>query len=225
MTPTPDRLALPTDGYCASDRLLRLVAFGLSEGSDGMANGPVVSFLVRRSRGRNVLTPVFGDSWQQIVSEARMLAAEQPEPTGECVLVTYEPDERGDPAAVIAVASSVGHRLGGRPAPLPPGETVVEVSGPATPTTEGCPSDGDLPAHAFAVTLTNTVTDPARVTWYSEDPAQFAGLTAIAGPDGNLPAVATSGRTNTLVLCFPGDAVLPATAEEVAAHLRVVVQG
>jgi V8-like Glu-specific endopeptidase len=106
---------------------------------------------------------------------------------------------------------------------VPPGTTTGEVSGPAVPVAEGCPSDVDRPAQAFAVDLAQPVTDPTKVTWHAEDATLFAGLTAVAGPGGALPAVATFGRTNRVVLCFPGAAELPASPTDVAAGLRLVV--
>jgi V8-like Glu-specific endopeptidase len=105
------------------------------------------------------------------------------------------------------------------------GTTTGTVSGPAVPVAEGCPSDVDGPAQAFAVDLAQPATDPAKVSWHAEDATLFAGLAAVAGPEGALPAVATFGRTNQVVLCFPGAAALPASPTDVAAGLRVVVEG
>lgn len=145
-------------------------------------------------------------------------------PTGGTAVVNYGTDAV-DPVlqtiTTLPLVTTTGWTAGlTAQAPVP---TTVTVSGRAEPTTEACPTDADLPARAFTVILTSPVTDPAKVTWFSDEAAQFTTLRTIAGPNGVLPAVATFGRTNTVLLCFPGAATLPGTDAEVAAHLRLAI--
>lgn len=108
MTDATEWLSLPHEGYCASDSLLQLVAFGPCEGAEAMATGPTVPFLVFRHRGQIVLTPCFYDPWQNM-GDVRSTLAEQPERVTECVLVTYRSGSGGGDGGVVATASSEGH--------------------------------------------------------------------------------------------------------------------
>jgi hypothetical protein len=108
MTDATEWLSLPHEGYCASDSLLQLVAFGLREGAEAVETGPAVPFLVFRRGGRIALTPLYSEPGQDPPS-VRSTLAEQPEPVTECAFVSYGSRSRDGIRSVVVVASSEGH--------------------------------------------------------------------------------------------------------------------